>query len=255
MKVLHFLGHIFSKRINTPKKFQIFSSIYTFRDDFEPRNPPFKCSNYQKRVYSASEGYEIDEYEVFLTNEQFEKYHNFRNLLFKDSSDRILMKLNNSACVEDVMNIVKEYHKDFKPEHMTQTILVLTDLQTGFYYCNGFCKKSLQDFTERLQSLEGFQTLVEIIQSNLDAFDVDLLSDIFLFINKLGILPEEDIIQEIALKLKNHLRSEFNLGICAKLLTVIFKERSIRPFNISLEFLPKIISAIGKFILTVILFM
>lgn len=250
MKAFQFYFGLFSKKIKFPRNLNMISTICTIKDHFqdtEMRNLIFRQQKLQRRLQSGSEVYE-DDSETFLMNEQFEHYQFARHSLFKNSTDKIMVKLNECASVEDVMKILYEYENDITPEHMTQIILVLTDLQNGFYYFNGFRKKSLKDFLENLETSNGFKKLVNLIRTNLDLFTVDLLSDIFLFCNKLGISPECDLIQEMALKLCDNLKTDFRLNICGKLLTVIFKENSIRPYHMSLEFLPQITAAVGKFL-------
>lgn len=249
MNAVQFYFSLFYKKMKPPRNLNIISTICTIKNHFqdsEMRNLPCRTQNLQKRLQSRGEGYEVDDSETFLMNDQFEHYQFARHLLFKNSTDEIMVKLNECASVEDVMNILDKYENVFTPDHMTQTILVLTDLQNGFYYFNGFRKKSLQDFIGKLESSDGFKKLLNLIRTNLDVFTVDLLSDIFLFIHKLGISPESDLMQKIGMKLCTNLKNDFRLDICAKFLTVIFKENSIRPYYISLELLPQIIAAIGK---------
>lgn len=206
----------------------------------------FRIHTKKRSLYSDSEEFVFNDDEI-LEIEHFEKIDGARNLLFRDSDDIIINKLNNSASVEDVMNILDQYEISFNPEHITQTVLVLRDLQKAFYYFNGFKKKSIWDFNESLKHSEGFHKLHTLIKNKLDCFNGVQLSYLFFYIHKLGFLAEDDLMQNIALKLRNGLRKDFRLDICAKLLMVIFHERSMRPFYISLEFLPDVISAMGKF--------
>lgn len=175
--------------------------------------------------------------------EHFE--NNAKNLLFKNSDDMLISKLNDSACLEDIMNIIIQDGSNFKPEHIMQTVLVLRDLQKGFYIYNNYNKKLLQDFNNKMQSSEGFQILRTHIQNNMHNLNSYLLSYILLFFNKLGVDVVDDLMQDMALCIRNDLRKTFNMEVCSRLLIVIFQENSIRPYNISLELLPKIISSIG----------
>lgn len=250
MRSLRLLSHLFSTKRILIRNLNVYTSICTLKNSFSKneRNQHISKPNYVKQVHSGNDLLDFDDSEALLEAEQLEKMDFVKNLLFIDSKDEIIIKLNNSASLEDVMNVFDQYEKVFLPEHMTQMILVLRDLQNGFYCYNGFNKKSLAEFNNILQNTNGFKKLVNIIKNNLDYFNTKLLSYLFFYINKLGLCVEDDLMQDIALRLRIDLRKDFNLSVCAKFVSVIFHERSVRPFNLSVEFLPNILSAIGKFL-------
>lgn len=245
MKSVRFLYYFLSRKVHIQSKINIFSGTYASRDCFKIDSRCFTIYNANKKMDSDNEYFD-DSGELYQT-ENFEKSEYVRNLLFKDSTDRIIKQLNDSASVEDVMNIVDQYNNSFTPEHITHTVLVLKDLQNAYFYYNGFRRKLLDDFNTSLLDTQGFKDLLKIIKNNHFNFKGEMLSYLFLYIHKLGLSSEDDLMQDIALKLREGLRKDFCLSICSKFLTVIFHERSIRPYNISLEFLPKVISSIGKF--------
>lgn len=249
MKAFQYLGNLFMRELKTYKNIHLVSSACTFRNPtikFKSEKGCLGLRNMERTVHSEHDEDELEYSEFDSTSEPSESEKYFRTLLFSDSSDEIILKLNNCASVKDVINIINEYENVFSPEHMTQVILVLKDLQSVFYAYNGYTKKSLSDFTDSLKNTEGFQKLSQLISNNLDSFDPNLLSDIYVFLDELGIFAQDNLLQEISLKLAKSLEKEFKLDICVKLFKVSFRERSIRPYYISLEILPKLISLIGK---------
>lgn len=185
---------------------------------------------------------EFDEFE----NEAVEPIKYAKHMLYVGSSDLIINELNNCASVDQVLSSIKRYEPFLKPDHMTQAILVLKDLQDMCYRYNNFSERALNKFVQDLTNNEQFKRLLELIKHNLDKFDEKLLSYVLLYLFKLGMSADDEFIQQIAYKLKDSLTIKFSLDICARLLSVIFSERSVRPYYISLNLIPTIIKSIGK---------
>lgn len=207
-------------------KIRIFSSDHTVINNNE--------ADYENMYYNELES----ENEVL--------YESAKKLLFPNSTDLIINELNDCASVEQVFNTLRRYDVFLKTEHVTQSILVLKDLQYMCYHYDNFNEKCLDEFCKNLIANEEFQKLLNRIKENLDIFDPELLSIVLLYLYKLGISVEYELMQLIAYKLRDHLENKFSLEICSRLFRVIFSENSSRPVYISLKIIPVIFDSIGK---------
>lgn len=202
--------------------------------------------------HTDSDNEELDEDFVVAGNE-IEHSENVRNVIFKNYQDDIISELKSCVSVEQLLNLVMKYKNIYEDKHITQTILVLTDLQKIFYQYNGCNKTETNMFFASLRRNEGFSSLLLCVKNKLDDFDPEYLSYVLYYLNKLGIPMENELLQNVALKVRNNLLKNFNLDQCARFATAIFFENSVRPYYLSLPIIPLIISHIGKNIFSMVI--
>lgn len=204
--------------------------------------PPNKVSKF---LHTDSDNEELYE-DISIVENEVNHNGNIRNIMFKNYHDDIIAELNSCVSVEQVLNLVRKYKNMYKDRHILQTILVLTDLQRIYFQFNGFTKATSNMFLGNLRENEEFDSVLECIQNELDDFDPNYLTYIIFYLNKLGISVEDKLMQNVALRVRDNLLKNFFLDQCSRFLTVIFSEKSVRPYYLSLPIAPLVINHIGK---------
>ncbi|KAJ8944787.1 hypothetical protein NQ318_003655, partial [Aromia moschata] len=208
---------------------------------------PFCITNKLNKILAHTNSDDNEElFEDFsvLETDQYESFESAREILFKDVNDSIIQELNKCVSVEEVLNLIKIRKDSFDDAHFTQTIFVLKDLQN---MCHHFSSEvTTKKFVENLCNDKEFHGLITSIEEKLNKFDPKYLSYVVLYLNKLGIVVEEQIIQKILLQIRDHLLKHFSLDICSRFLQVLFNENSVRPYYMSLNLIPMVTSHIGE---------
>ncbi|CAG9819769.1 unnamed protein product [Phaedon cochleariae] len=205
------------------------------------------CLNTQvyRQTHTESEEDETENYPL-LETEQYDQEERVKNMLFKNSDDIIIKELNNCASVEGVWRIMEKYRLKYNEEHLAQTILVLKDLQNMYSLLKPLEMNVSEEFLSNLYKYPEFNKLLSIIQECLSNFDSTHLSYILLYLYKMGISVETELMQSIATHIRDDLCKNFAIDKCSKLLRVLFSENSVRPYYVALHLIPEIFNFIGK---------
>lgn len=166
-----------------------------------------------------------------------------KNILFPHTSDGLILRLNNCASIEEVLDLFNSNQQFFNAEHFTQVIMVLRDIQIISKLYNQCNHKT---FGEKLLKNDHFIKLYQAIDQHLDKFDQTLLGHLLFNLNRLGVPMEHEFMQKLAMKLRDSLKNSFNISNCAQLFSAVFTENSVRPYYIVLDLIPKVTSYIGK---------
>ncbi|KAJ8982983.1 hypothetical protein NQ317_001423 [Molorchus minor] len=193
-----------------------------------------------KSLHTDDENEELSDDFPTLEMDQFDQFQTARDVLFKNSKDWVVNNLNRCASVEELFNVVNDNIDIFEDAHITQTILVLRDLQNMCHYYSSDI--SPKKFLNNLNDDHNFHRILKLIETRIDTFDPQYLSVLFLYLKKLGIAVEEPFMQTISLKLRDHLLNAF----CWICVLDFYSENSVRPYYMSLNLVPTILAQIGS---------
>ncbi|XP_030763577.1 FAST kinase domain-containing protein 1, mitochondrial isoform X2 [Sitophilus oryzae] len=182
----------------------------------------------------------------YLETESDPQRESLWNYLFLDNTDDKTIILKKCASVEEVFNFFKEHSDNISDKHISQIILKLSDLQTLFFYHMDDETARREDFFKKLQEYREFSAILSILNDKISSYDPFLLSYVILHLHKLGVPTESYLIQHIAVQLTRHLLKEFTLEMTANLFKVIFKDHSVRPYNIVKDLIPTVLQQIEK---------
>ncbi|KAG5885899.1 hypothetical protein JTB14_012146 [Gonioctena quinquepunctata] len=244
MKVLRILHCLIKNRHYHRIKLAI-STPSRILDHFYPRHI-LKGSNLNyeincRQLYTQKAEDDIEEEYPLLENEPLNQ--EVKYILFKNSGDYIINELNDCTSIERICSVLKKYKGSLRPEHITQTVLVLNDLQSIYCEVNS-AENPSNVFLSNLYERSEFLDLLNSTSEYLNNFDSCLLSYLLLYLHKLGISVDNELVQRMYVKLRDQLLEDFSLDRCAKLLKVIFAENSVRPYYVSLSLIPKICNSI-----------
>lgn len=171
-----------------------------------------------------------------------------RRVLFQDNPDEKSLEISKCVSVEDVFKFVRTNEAVLDYKYLAQVVLALHDLQAIFIYQY---EKEDEDanraiFFNKLLEHKELYMVFDAIRRNLASFEPQFLSYTIIHLNKLGLSEENELIQAIALQLRDHLLQNFSLSIASRLLKVIFLENSIRPIYIAQDLIPDVFRHIGK---------
>lgn len=183
----------------------------------------------------------------YLETESDPQRESLWNYLFLDNTDDKTIILKKCASVEEVFNFFKEHSDNISDKHISQIILKLSDLQTLFFYHMDDETARREDFFKKLQEYREFSAILSILNDKISSYDPFLLSYVILHLHKLGVPTESYLIQHIAVQLTRHLLKEFTLEMTANLFKVIFKDHSVRPYNIVKDLIPTVLQQIVDF--------
>ncbi|XP_056644212.1 FAST kinase domain-containing protein 1, mitochondrial isoform X2 [Diorhabda sublineata] len=196
------------------------------------------------RQYSL-ENEEPDDYPL-LETEILDTPERTKYLLFKNSDDTLVNQLNNCLCIEDVWNLFEKYKNEMSERHLTQTILVLRDLQVEYSTINCFIDNASLFFFNKLKDSPAFTDLLNKIINKLPNFNIELLSYTFSYLHKIGLHIEDYPMCIIAENLRRNLLEDFDIGTCSRWIKVIFHEGGIRPYFLTLPFIPNVLKLLDE---------
>lgn len=184
-----------SKKVFLQKCYLNVNSCYNFHKHFNHINARyFTGAPYNSDAESDSEEEEID-LDVQLLHKS-----DIRNILYSESTDPLIAKLNDCASVQDVFNIIRENQDVMEPSHISQAVLVLWDLQKIFYKHNKQYALSngakntllgpnsiLQNYMNQVNSHEDFETLIKLLEKFYLEFTMDALTCSIMYLNRMGV--------------------------------------------------------------------
>ncbi|RZC31754.1 uncharacterized protein BDFB_008114, partial [Asbolus verrucosus] len=171
---------------------------------------------------------------------------NARDILFKNSKDRLLNRIYNCVSVQELFNVLNNNISEYNCEHITLTVLVLYDLKKIYDDINHM-KQSInisRDFLEQLEKNKSFQKLLKLIKKQIVYFDMDTLSYTLLYLNKLGIGIESPLLQLLSQTLEKKLRKKFSISSASKFLEAAFSEVNLRSYFMSQHLIPLVFNEI-----------
>lgn len=176
-----------------------------------------------------------------------------RNALYPGSKDPIINSLVQCTSIQEVLDIVKAKTNRLSNEQITQTVATFWDLIKVLFYLNGMpeTKENVKsnDVVLQLHNNAEFQTLLKLIEKNIDKFYAIDLSYVHLYLIKLGLDENHLTMKLITETMKSKLAKEFSLSSASRFITSCFSEYSLKShFNVQ-PFIPLILNEIGVYIL------
>lgn len=210
-------------------------------------SPPLKLSTNENDEIMDEEidiEYDLGENYIEETDESCA-----RDLLYKNTSDPLLIRISNSVSVEELLNVFRKSKSRVNSEHLVQTTLVLYDLKKIFHDINNNClpykNVPSNDFIEQLKQNDSFQKLLVAITQNVGTFNVTQLGVLVLYLNKLGLGIESDLLQILSLKLCKDLVEDFQIDSAARYLESVFSVTNLRSYFMAQDIIPFVINQIG----------
>ncbi|CAH0560501.1 unnamed protein product [Brassicogethes aeneus] len=185
---------------------------------------------------------EIEDLEL-LETEVLEEEKTASLILFNKSEDDILHMLSKAASIEEVFMIFTDNKTKFNCEHITQTILVLYDLQKIYFKIN-MQPNASSNFAETVFNSNAFRRIINLIDIKLNKFDTLYLSYTFLYLNKLGFNINNCLMQKIDNFMRFKLEKDFNLHEASNYFKTIFLEDEIKPIYQVVNIIPNVFKSI-----------
>lgn len=250
------------------KTTNVFPRILNFSVSLNPihiRNITRKTSNYFPHITTVlrqnESDSESDTEESTLINEDFvdliqEQPISVKEILFPKTKDSLLLKLNNSASVNEVFQFLSKNDHFLKASHYAQSILVLWDLEKLYYYvhvANAFeldlNKKSGlgAEYVKHLYMRNEFKNLLLKLRDNCDNYDLETLACLVLYLSKMGVdLKQEDMQVLIKSFVEKAKKVDVSVSAISRFLVGVFKDFNISSYFLVQDLLPKIYGSIGN---------
>lgn len=180
-----------------------------------------------------------------------------KHLLYPNSKDAFISSLNECASVVEVFERLKTFEGSLRPEHLTQAVLVLWDLQKMFYHVNVTSEVSNlnldglstlgTEYKAKLNKYKDFLILVERIKEKVNEFPLDDLGCLILFLNKMGLTEGHELMQLLMAQLVKRVESgEFSWRAVANFMETAFRDGNLRAYFLTQNVLPQIYKNIDK---------
>lgn len=236
-----------------------------------PKKSILSYNSVQKPTFTISKKFthneDVDETEdIDITNgidvysELYQQPQSIKHILYPNSNDPLIRKLNDSASLRDVFDVIKDHQDELSAIHVTQTVLVLWDLQKMFYHVSLSNSTSHIDITQfnklsekyvkLFKSDKLFTKLRELLENRREEFNTEQISYILLYLNKIGIGPEEKIMSMLISKFKDKYKEGDSMASLARFMMAIYVKRDLSFHSNVQQFIPMIINAIGNIVIT-----
>lgn len=196
-----------------------------------------------KRYIFTSHGSISNKEEDVIALEK-ELHYNSSSIL-KDMTDPIIQQLDKCASAEEALTVFKTNKLLYKTHHISQTVQLLYDFHKICDAVSG--EEATQEFERNLLQHEEFSALLKQVVENVNKFDIDNLNNIHYYLHKIGVNFQDPFLETVTLNMRKKLVDNFSLSRCSKFLSVVRSDSFLRPFIISEQILPIIISQIGLF--------
>lgn len=173
-----------------------------------------------------------------------------RDLIYPNSTDPIIKKINESTSIQEVLAIVRDNEQSINTEQITQAIVVTWDLLKILYHINGISPikyhKLGNTFVLQLHANPDFQRMISLTRLQLEYFDVYSLTYVCLSLRKLGFEIKCDLLQLIVQKIIRQLKEDFQVNAASRFLVALFSDPSLQPYFVAQDIVPDVFGFIGK---------
>lgn len=187
------------------------------------------------------------------------KYPNsVKHTLYPNSADPTIHVLNNCASVREVLDFTKKYDQSLSNTHLTQTVLVLWDLQNMFYHVSLYndplsftgpvtLNEMRNNYLNKLKVDADFLKIMELIIKKRDELNLEQLSYIFLHLHLMGFNVKEHVMQVLIEEFRRKFTCDNkNLGNVSRYVTALRSTKDLGFFYIVKDVVPFIFDQIGK---------
>lgn len=208
------------------------------------------CNNFRYiHDFNESENVEEEAEPVAALYEETPAF--VRNALYPESKDPIINNLVQCTSIQQVLDIVKTNSYQLSNEQITQTVATFWDLIKVWFYLNGMpeSKENVKSNEVILQLYDNaeFQSLLKVIEKNIDDFYASDLSYVHLYLTKLGLDENHNTIKLIVNAMKSKLMKEFSLASASRFITGCFSEYNLKSHFHVQPFIPLILNEIGVY--------
>ncbi|KAF2905968.1 hypothetical protein ILUMI_00199 [Ignelater luminosus] len=188
--------------------------------------------------------------ELLLYDDMITQHQPVRNILYPDSKDPYIVKLNECVSIQEVLNFINENSSEMQHQHIIQAILVLWDLQKMFINAhqinNSFNAVTIKDHLLQLTDHSEFHKLLELVQERYKELDVELLSCALLYLNKIGIDTQHEVLQLLISQLRKALKTDISLSALSRFIVTVSNDHNLAIYFLLQDSIPFIVEALGK---------
>lgn len=226
-----------------------------------PQTPRYIPKTFHTSVFKSENNNSAEELEDLTTVDEEltdilqDPYVPVKHSLYPNSKDDLIFKLNNCASLTEVFDTIENNFGKFKCEHITQTVLVIWDLQRMYFHVNvvNLNINSLgllsRQFAKHLEDNDTFTNFLKLLIIKLTQFDIEQLSNILYYLYKLDLKRESDVLQLILNTLDKKLDENVSLAALSRFMYVKFSESSKGAYFCIADYLPMIFESIGMIFL------
>lgn len=203
-------------------------------------------NNIKRKLHDDSDNLE----EQDIEHELYEDQPLFlRTVLYPNTTDPLINKINSCTSLQQVLDLVNEESKQLDYRHLTQMVLVMWDLFKVLHHIKGMrWDKSMinMSYLNELHKSNKFKKILKLIYTNLDKFDVYSLSYVMLYLNKLGIKHDNDLLKEITQNVLCRLLENYKNDSASRFLVTVFTEQNLRSLYTVLPLVPHILNSVDE---------
>ncbi|KAJ9581987.1 hypothetical protein L9F63_003677, partial [Diploptera punctata] len=252
--------HKFSSTFHFPKLFTKRNLVQIIRPFMSPYMRSVSVTVHVKCVHgdavsgSDSES-DVDEIMDFYNEPETTSV---RHLLYPNCQDPLMKKLNESTTVQHVFNFMREHEHEMNGKLVSQSVLVLWDLQNMYYRARATNihpspvisallnpRDVIRKYVSEVNSHQDFDLLLKLVNECYQQLSVDTLSAVLLYLNKMGVNLQHDVMQNIIAHCEAILEDrgrEFTLTALSRFTVTIHMKQGLWPIMISKNTLPYLIS-------------
>lgn len=230
----------FTTQGNFLKKFVLCRSVAHVSSVRNSKNH-FQCVNNTKQALETEDV-------GLLETETDDEIKLAKYFLFNNSSDNIINELMKAVSIQEVFKIFTQNRDRYNDAHITQTVLVLFDFLKLYLELNNLqpSNKNKNGFTVTVLESDEFKQLLGLIESKIDTFNTKYLSYVMLYLNKLGLNPNHNVMIKIDNFMRYKLEHEFNLEEASTYFKSIFCDDYIKPLYQVINIIPSVFKSIGN---------
>ncbi|PSN37677.1 hypothetical protein C0J52_05617 [Blattella germanica] len=185
-----------------------------------------------------------------------------RHLLYPDTECPLIKQLNESTSVQDVFNFIREHELDLDAQLVSQSVLVLWDLQKIFYKVNAMNSHPsplitellnpydvLKQYIQKVSGHEDFGLILKLVDKHCEDFSADALTAVLLYLSKMGVGLNRPVMQKLIAHCEMMLEkygSRIPLTALSRFTVAIHSKRGLWPILISKQALPHLLTELDN---------
>nr|XP_022900923.1 FAST kinase domain-containing protein 1, mitochondrial isoform X1 [Onthophagus taurus] len=208
--------------------------------------------------------YEFDfETELKISNEVYEEIYQQpdyeRQILYPDLKDELMKQINECASIGAALSIVKNHKDQLMVSHLTQLVVTFWDLQRMYHHVNisrnnAYVDETIflqmnTDYTNLLFENDVFKEFVMLINDNRSKFNVEQLSYLVYFLNKIGFCIKSEMFQNLIIEFnKKFFTENFSMDNLSRFMSGLYKKDDLSFYYATQQYIPIIYKEIDNIV-------